>query len=263
LDSIDDYLLKELGIELPENVSDERYFEVNIMELIGGRLDPRPYNTKSQALQKVIENNPLPKMRLGDLMIQSISGEWGIDEAETVNDDYMKCLVIRSTEFENQYNLNLDNSRVKYRNIKTDKLKKIDIQPNDLLIEKSGGSPDQSVGRVAFLTYDIISSGKLCYSNFIHKIRIDNSKIIPEFLYFYLKTMYNIGITESMQSQTNGIRNLIMNEYFKQYILLPDKQQEIANTITSMQSKVKQLQQEAIEVLEKAKKEVEEMIEGK
>jgi restriction endonuclease S subunit len=56
-----------------------------------------------------------------------------------------------------------------------------------------------------------------------------------------------------------------MNEYFRQNILLPDKhkQQEIVNMIVSIQSKAKQLQQEATEVLEEAKKGVEGMIEGK
>jgi type I restriction enzyme S subunit len=263
LDSIDDYLLKELGIEMPENVSNERYFKVNVMDLIGRRLDPISYNAKSKSLQKMITNSSLLKTPLKEMIIQSVSGDWGIDETEIVDESYTKCLVIRSTEFDSQYNLNLDNSRIKYRNIKTDKLKKIDVQPNDLLIEKSGGSPDQPVGRIAVLTKDIVENfNKLCYSNFIHKIRVDNSKVIPEFVYFYLKTLYNIGFTESIQSQTNGIRNLIMNEYFRQNILLPDKhkQQEIVNMIVSIQSKAKQLQQEATEVLEKAQKIIEKII---
>jgi type I restriction enzyme M protein len=42
-----------------------------------------------------------------------------------------------------------------------------------------------------------------------------------------------------------------------------DKQKEIVTHIKSIQTKAKQLQQEATEVLEKAKKEVEEMIIGK
>jgi hypothetical protein len=74
--------------------------------------------------------------------------------------------------------------------------------------------------------------------------------------------MYNIGFTESMQSQTNGIRNLIMNEYFRQYILLPEKtkQQEIVNKIRSIQTKAKQLQKEAEEVLGKTKQMIELLI---
>ena len=40
------------------------------------------------------------------------------------------------------------------------------------------------------------------------KIRVKG--IDANYLYYYLKTIYNIGGTDSMQSQTNGIRNLII-----------------------------------------------------
>ncbi|KAA6314600.1 hypothetical protein EZS27_034810 [termite gut metagenome] len=172
LDGIDDYLLKELGIELSENVGNEKCFEVSFLELLGNRLDPIPYNTRFTSLRELIKTNPLKKLYLKDLIIHSVTGDWGIEEDE-ITDDYMKRLVIRSTEFDNRYNLRLDNSRVKYRKIRIEKLTKMDIQPNDLLIEKSGGSPDQPVGRIAFLSTDIIDNNTLCYSNFIHKIRVD------------------------------------------------------------------------------------------
>ena len=82
------------------------------------------------------------------------------------------------------------------------------------------------------------------------------------YLYFYLKTMHNIGITDAMQSQTNGIRNLIMSEYFNQTIVVPplSKQQEIATHISEMKAKAKQLQTEGAEILRQAKDEVERMI---
>ena len=65
-----------------------------------------------------------------------------------------------------------------------------------------------------------------------------------------------------MQSQTNGIRNLIMNDYFNLKIAIPniDKQKEIADHIKSKKEQAKQLKLEAKEVLEQAKLEVEKMI---
>jgi hypothetical protein len=51
--------------------------------------------------------------------------------------------------------LNVDGSRAKYRLINKPKYKVLDIQTNDLLIEKSGGSENQPVGRIAILTKDI------------------------------------------------------------------------------------------------------------
>jgi len=236
----------------------------NLSEVTGKRIDPKGYDIKTKLLKSSIDNIDLKKfilLPLKSFIIQSIAGNWGIDEKEEIED----------TEFDNQYNLNLDNSRVKYRLIKKSILSKIDLKENDLLIEKSGGSPDQPVGRIAIITQNIIKNNILCYSNFIHKIRVDNKKINPEYLFCFLKMMHNIRLTEAMQSQTNGIRNLIMNSYLNQNIIIPisengkidiQKQTEIANIITAIREKAKKLQLEAINTLETAKRNIEQMILG-
>jgi restriction endonuclease S subunit len=67
-----------------------------------------------------------------------------------------------------------------------------------------------------------------------------------------------------MQSQTNGIRNLIMKEYFHLKIPIPppEKQTEIANHISALRTQAKQLQQQAAAELEQAKQQVEQLILG-
>ena len=67
-----------------------------------------------------------------------------------------------------------------------------------------------------------------------------------------------------MQSQTNGIRNLIMQEYFGQIVVVPplQKQQEIVNHIMAIRQQAKALQEEGKAILEQAKREVEAMIIG-
>jgi len=74
-----------------------------------------------------------------------------------------------------------------------------------------------------------------------------------------------------MQSQTNGIRNLIMNSYLNQNIVIPisengkidiQNQTKIANRITAIREKAKKLQIEAFDTLEIAKREIEQMILG-
>ncbi|KGN80717.1 hypothetical protein HW49_05085 [Porphyromonadaceae bacterium COT-184 OH4590] len=297
LDSIDDYLLGELGIVLPneddlqmivpnhhygyalniENplVKNGRLFLTSVKEVSGGRFDVKNYGAKTLLLKKSIQNIDSKKFKTEPLkyfVIQSVAGDWGKEGNDTEEiENYEKCLVIRTTEFDNNYNLNLENSRVKYRYIKRSKLAKIDIRENDLLIEKSGGSLDQPVGRIAIITNDILANNKVCYSNFIHKIRVNNQLLLPEYLFCYLKTIHNIKITEAMQSQTNGIRNLIMNTYLKQDIVIPinekgrndlKKQQEIANNIQKMRIKALQLQTEANQILEQTKQQIEQMILG-
>ena len=266
LDSIDGCLLAELGIELPEqkeNTIQRRIFTRRLSEASGGRLDPKLYDNKTKAIKEAISNTSYPTQKLKNLLVKSIAGDWGKDIAEKLGASYQKCLVIRATEFDNLFNLKLDNSRVKFRHIPKDKLKRMGIQKHDLLLEKSGGSPDQPVGRVAIITKETLKENNISYSNFIHKIRVSD-QVRPEYLFCFLKTVHSINLTDAMQSQTNGIRNLIMRDYFNQTIPLPPikKQTEIASHITSIRNQAKQLQQQAREELEQAKKEAEAMILG-
>jgi hypothetical protein len=269
LASIDDYILNELGITLPEkdNSLENRIFTTSINQVSGGRFDPKLYDNFTIALRLSINENSYKtqSLRLKDFLIQSFAGSWGEDELEYSEDEHFKkCLVIRATEFDNKYNLNVDNSRVKFRLISRKKLQNLDIQPNDLLIEKSGGSPDQPVGRISIITEEMINNNSLCYSNFIHKIRIDKEICNPIYLFNFLKTLHNIKLTDAMQSQTNGIRNLIMSNYFNQIIPLPppEKQTEIANHITTLRNQAKQLELEADQIIQEAKAEIETIILG-
>lgn len=266
LNGIDDYLLGELGIKLPDTKSQtlqDRIFTVSISEVRDGRFDPKLYSISVKQLKQSLYMSPFDKQPLKYFIKNNCSGEWGKDESEEVDENkYTKCLVIRATEFDNTYNLRLDNSRVKYRWIENSKLSRMNIQPNDLFIEKSGGSEDQPVGRISILADEILKDNQIAYSNFIHKITVEG--INPTYLYFYLRTMYNIKITDSMQSQTNGIRNLIMSEYFDQTIVIPpiSKQQKIVSHITEMRQQAKTLQEEGKTILERAKRDIEQMIIG-
>lgn len=245
IQSIDTYLLKELGITLPEedNSIEKRIFTKDFKTVNSiGRLDPKRYSLFVSNLEESIINDNYPKQKLSDLIIHKASGDWGLDE-ELITDFnlFEQCLVIRATEFDNEFNLNIDNSRLKYRYILKLKLKKLDIQQLDILIEKSGGSENQPVGRVAIIEKHLVDDYTLCFSNFVYKIRANNKIILPHYLFYYLKMMHNIKYTDVMQSQTNGIRNLIMKEFFAQEIPLPpmEKQKKTVATISKLFSDAK------------------------
>jgi len=114
LSSIDDYLLGELGINLPEppgNTLKSRMFTVSLKDISGGRFDPKLYDKNTQSIRNAIKETNFDKTKLKELVTHSVAGDWGKDEKENLGDNYKKCLVIRATEFDNLYNLNLDNSR--------------------------------------------------------------------------------------------------------------------------------------------------------
>lgn len=264
LDSIDDYLLGELGIVLPagqENTISSRIFAANWKDISGSRIDPGRYTKYHQSLRKVVGHGKYPSIRLMDCIVDYVSGDWGASATDIQDElvDYEECLVLRNTEFDNDFNLRVDGGRAVYRYIKKSKLKRLDIQPHDILVEKSGGSPDQPVGRAAYLNESVMKDRQVGFSNFLVKIRARVSVISPLFLFIWLKSSHRLKITESMQAQTNGIRNLIMNEYFGQLIPIPDSQaqQRICKVVTDLMETAQALRVEAVLTLESSKLRIE------
>ncbi|MDR1974011.1 MAG: restriction endonuclease subunit S [Bacteroidales bacterium] len=240
-----------------------RLFLTRFSEVSGGRLDPKLYSTNARKLISSLHRSKYQQRPLKSIITQSISGNWGFDDKEDFDEsEFVRCLVIRATEFDNKYNLNVNSNRTKYRLVSKQKFHSLDIQTNDLLIEKSGGSENQPVGRIAILSKDLMEQYTFAYSNFVHKVRIDTNKAFPEYVFNYLKTLHNIKVTNLMQSQTNGIRNLILNEYFALPISLPPlaKQNEIVLHISEIRNEAKSLQIEANNLIEIAKREIEQII---
>lgn len=266
LDSIDSYLLKELGITIPnvDNELNNRIFFSSFSKVEGNRIDPKKYSTKVRNLCAAIQNADYEIKELNRFIVDICSGDWGIEDCEDYNrDTHIRCLTLRGTEIDNQYNISINNDKAKTRLIKIDTYRKMSIAAGDIIIEKSGGSEDQPVGRVAFIDNELLELYNIGFSNFLFKFKVKD--INPQYLYLYLKTMYNIGVTDSMQSQTNGIRNLIVKEFLSQIVVKPpfSKQQEIVDCITNIRTRAKALQAEGKAILENAKRKVEQMIIGK
>jgi len=264
LNSINSYLLHELGIVMPqedENALENRMFFTGSNQVLGGRFDPRKYTNRYQKIFAAIENSPFEKKCLWEIILDDISGNWGLDETET-GSELVHCLTIRATEFDNKFNLNLENNRTKYRKYKQQTYEKIALNPNEILVEKSGGSDEQPVGRVAFIEKDMVENNTLAYSNFIHKLILNELDVYPRYVFEYLRLMHNIKATEVMQTQTNGIRNLIMREYFGQAIVLPDKdmQKRIADKVSKIRIHAKKLEMDADNTIKEARAQVEKIL---
>lgn len=268
IDKIDQTLLHELGIQLPyypDNSINNRIFPIQISELSGNRFDPFRYHSYQRGLRNAVKNSPGEFIKLRHCLVNVIAGDWGEDEGNDFDPEkFERCLVIRNTEFDNDFNIQIESGREKYRLILKTKLRALDIKPFDLLIEKSGGSDDQPVGRAAILEPNHFSTGTICFSNFLMKIRANETIVDPLFLFIWLQASHRLGITQSMQAQTNGIRNLIVEEFLDQEIPLPKKeiQINIRDQILEQINRAKQLQQHAIKDLETAKHMIERMILG-
>jgi restriction endonuclease S subunit len=244
LDSIDDYLLKELGIELPENVSDERYFEVNIMELIGGRLDTTYYKNVYRRTFYVIEKF---KTKLGNY-ITSIN--YGASVSNSYVEHGIPFLRIKDLlPNEIQKGNIVFLSEEMREQLLTSRVKK-----DDFLISRSG-----TIGVTAIVDEEF---DNYAFGSFMIRFSINN--INSDFLSYYINS--TIGKLYFERNKIGAIQGNITIPTIRN-LPVPDisieKQNEIADHIQSIRTSAKQLQQKATEVLEKAKREAERIIEGK
>ena len=259
LSSISGYVRQQLDITYTEP-EEKPTFTTSSNEVKGKRLDPKKYSQKPKAILTAIKKAKYSQLPLNNLIVANISGEWGndlFDNNAKADKDTVQVKVLRNTNFDNSLNLNLED--VAERLIEKNKFVKNKLQNGDILIEKSGGSPIQPVGRVAI--FDNIK-GDYCFSNFLQCIRINETKCLPYYLFVYLKSIYALNYMEYLQNQTTGIKNLIWEEFTDTPIVLPpkDTQEKLAEEAKDRMTKATALRHEASTVLDEAKKQVEEMI---
>lgn len=138
--------------------------------------------------------------------------------------------VLRNTNFK------LNNGFLDYGDVAEIEVEKTQLatrtlQYGDIILEKSGGSDTQAIGRVVL--FDKTDNETYSYSNFCSRIRVlDTSEVDPLYLWIVLHNFYCKGGTIPLQ---NGIRllNIDMNGYSKIKIPVPpiDVQKQIVEEI--------------------------------
>jgi len=131
------------------------------------------------------------------------SGDWGDEVGE------VSIRILRSTNFTNDGQMDL--SDVAIRGLPRQKAESLTLRPGDILLEKSGGSPVQPVGRVLLVEDELPGYG---FSNFIHRLRPDESKVNPRYLRWVLHELHRSGVVERLQNQTTQMRNLELRDYY-------------------------------------------------
>ena len=245
----------------PNSFKTEKDFEENIFlvsrkELKGKRIDPKGYAPAFKRLQNKIEKNKNKKIKLRDCLIDIISGEWGMDiNTDKIPEKYTLCYVLRNTNFDNNFNLDLSDIALRY--IPDNKIKKLALKKNEILVEKSGGSPIQPVARVAIIQ-DLPTDKPVVFSNFLQKITVNEDIISSEYIYAYLKTLYHMGYMEFIQNQTTGIKNLLWDDFLNIQIIKygADKQEHISKKYIGQIKEAKQKIKEAYQDLYDSRKKV-------
>lgn len=142
--------------------------------------------------------------KLIEITGKALSGEWGNDD-NTGNG----IPVLRTTNFTNEGIVNYNN--VVTRIIEKKKIEEKYLRKGDIVIEKSGGSDKQPVGRVVY--FDGPENTYL-FNNFTGLLRVkDQAKWYPRYVFYSLFSNYHRGGTRAFQNKTTGLHNLKIDDF--------------------------------------------------
>ena len=168
----------------------------------------------NHALAVSMKRGVCREVRLRDIC-ETINGLW-----KGVKPPFVKVGVVRSTNFTKKCKLDLSDERTVYLEVEEKKYQKRKLRLGDVIVERSGGSPGQPVGRAVVFDRE---GGEFSISNFTSILRFTEGEIDSWYIYYYLLFRYYRGDTNRIQSNTIGLHNLDFDMYCNFRVLLPPK----------------------------------------
>ena len=146
--------------------------------------------------------------KLIDITGKALAGEWGNDDETGTG-----IPVLRTTNFTNEGVVNYES--VVTRSITKKNIEDKFLRPGDIIIEKSGGSDKQPVGRVIFYEGP---ENTFLFNNFTGVLRVkDTSKWFPRYVFYSLYLNYHKGGTRAYENKTTGLHNLKTDDYVSRF----------------------------------------------
>lgn len=177
-------------------------------------------------------------IKLIDITGKAISGEWGTDDESGTG-----IPVLRTTNFTNIGVVNYND--VVTRTITKKNIEDKYLRKGDIIIEKSGGSDNQPVGRVIYFDGE---ENKYLFNNFTGLLRVKNvGKWYPKYVFYALFANYKKGGTKPFENRTTGLHNLQTDSYIN-HVEIKDidieTQKQIVKTLDKLAVIINQRQQE-------------------
>ena len=145
-----------------------------------------------------------PRVVLAEVA-SSLGGLWG--EADPACDQE-EVLALRGTDFERVRRNDLRSVPTRY--VAPTTLQRRMLDASCVVIEASGGSKDQPVGRTLLISQAMLdlADAPLSAASFCKILRVDTSIAIPRFVSSVLENAYTSREIERFQTQSTGLRNL-------------------------------------------------------
>jgi len=247
LSSIDDYLLKELGIKLPEppeNTLKNRMFISTIKNISGNRLDPFYHQVKFTETINSINKSKFKKDFIQHLIVDLKNG---IEVREYVEEGIRYLRVTDLTKN------GINNKSPKYIASNNEIPDRIKLNTNCILVSRSG-----SLGLVNIVDDETINS---ILSSHIFKLELNTKLVLPIYMEAFLRS--TIGQIQIFRNNNGGVIPEINQDALKSIVVVVpplDKQKEIADHITNIRQQAQQLNDRTKQLLKKASEEIEEIL---
>lgn len=256
LDSIDDYLLRELGIKLPKKTlsPDDRNYTRKINFFVGKRYDPYYHQPYFEKAFLAIDKIHFEKKPLGKIAKVITSGITPLSGGDAYTSSENGIPFIRSGNIEIDGDIAFEDLLYLKPHIHNGKMKSSKLQKNDILIAIVGAT----IGQVGIYKYDREAN----INQAIALVRLQDG-INYEYVKEFIKS--SIGQLNLDRLKRPVARaNINLEEIASIQVILPSlsKQNEIANKIQSIRMEAKLLQDVANQFLIEAKKEIETIILG-
>lgn len=158
---------------------------------------------------------------MGSLFDFYIGGGWGNDD---MSDDYpVEASVIRGADFPNVSRYDISSCPKRYHKISNYKSRQ--LVDGDIVMEISGGTSEQPVGRTVLVTQEMIDrfkDGKVICASFCKLIRLNKAVVSPYFFYYWMQYLYDTRIIDRFQLQSTGIINFKFEAFLRKgLVMLP------------------------------------------
>lgn len=158
--------------------------------------------------------------KIGRWIVSDKSGDWGKEQEE--GNYTLKVSCIRGADINGLNGKGDLNPPERYI---LEKNKSKCLNPYDLIVEISGGSPTQSTGRMAYITQETLErfENPLICSNFCKAISLKDEKYIYNFAFLW-NMLYDNKVFFGYEGKTSGIKNFLFDSFINSYwSIIPKK----------------------------------------
>ena len=210
-------------IRLLEKMAENLYKEWFVRFRFPGHEKVEKLSSKYGKLPKTFEI-----VKMNEVFEYYIGGGWG--EEEQSDGFPEEASVIRGADFPNVWHYDVSSCPRRFHKAKNYKARQ--LEDGDIIMEISGGTSEQPVGRTVLVTEDLLERfprKRLICASFCKLIRLKKDIVSPYYFYYWMKFLYDTRIIDRFQLQSTGIINFKFEPFLRRGdVVLPTKEVMLA-----------------------------------